>query len=49
MCRWFLERKILVENCSESPGLDGEAIRFAVGTREVNERLVGLLREYMCG
>ncbi|MCP5116977.1 MAG: histidinol-phosphate aminotransferase family protein [bacterium] len=49
LCRWFIERKVLIENCSDSPGLDGEAIRFAVGTREVNERFVGLLREYMCG
>ncbi len=49
LCRWFAERKVLVENCTGWPGLDGEAIRFAIGTRDGNERTVRMLRDYICG
>lgn len=49
LCRWFAERKVLVDNCTGQPGLDGEAIRFSIGTREVNQRVVEMLKEYICG
>ena len=40
---------MLVDNCTGQPGLDGEAIQFTIGTREVNQRVVGMLKEYICG
>ncbi|MBI5084209.1 MAG: aminotransferase class I/II-fold pyridoxal phosphate-dependent enzyme [Acidobacteria bacterium] len=49
ICDWFLERKIILRNCSGLPGVEGEAIRFAVRTREENERFVAAAKEYFCG
>ncbi len=40
VCDWFLQRKILLRNCSGLPGVSGEAIRFAVRTRPENERFL---------
>ncbi len=48
VCEWFLERKILLRDCSRLPGVDGEAVRFAVRTRPENERFVAAAREYFC-
>ena len=48
LCRWFLERKILLRDCTGWPGLEGEAFRFAIRTRPENERLVAMLEEYLC-
>lgn len=48
VCQWFLERKILLRNCSRLPGVDGEAVRFAVRTRPENERFVEVGRELFC-
>ncbi len=48
VCEWFLERKILLRNCSRLPGVDGEAVRFAVRTRPENERFLAAAREYFC-
>lgn len=45
---WFLERKILLRNCTGMPGVDGEAIRFAVRTRPENERFAAAARELFC-
>ncbi len=49
LCRWFLERKVILLNCSGVAGIEGEAVRLAVRTRPENERVIGLLREYFCG
>lgn len=49
LCRWLLERKVLVDNCTGLHGIDGDAIRFYIGSRPLNERLVEMLREYFCG
>lgn len=48
VCGWFLERKILLRNCAGLPGVDGEAVRFAVRTRAENERFVAAAREFFC-
>ncbi len=48
VCQWFLERKILLRNCARLPGVDGEAVRFAVRTRPENERFVAAAREFFC-
>jgi threonine-phosphate decarboxylase len=45
---WFLERLILLRNCTGLPGIAGEAIRFAVRTRPENERFVAAAREFFC-
>ena len=48
LCRWFLERKILLRNQTGTRGIDGECFRFAIRTRAENERFVALLTEYLC-
>ena len=45
---WFLDRRILLDNCTGQPGIPGQAIRFAVRTRPENERFVAAAREYFC-
>jgi len=45
---WFLERKILLRNCTGMPGIAGEAIQFAVRTRPENALFVAAAREYFC-
>jgi threonine-phosphate decarboxylase len=48
LCRWFLDRRVLLRDCTGWPGLEGEAFRFAIRTRADNCRLIALLREYLC-
>ncbi len=48
ICDWFLDRKIILRNCTRLPGVEGEAIRFAVRTRPENERFVHAAKEYFC-
>lgn len=48
VCEWFLQRKILLRNCARLPGVEGEAVRFAVRTRPENERFVAAAREFFC-
>ncbi len=48
ICAWFLDRKIILRNCTGLPGVVGEAIRFAVRTRPENERLVAAATELFC-
>ena len=45
---WFLDRKILLRNCTGMPSVSGEAIRFAIRTRPENERFVAAAREFFC-
>ncbi len=48
ICEWFLERQILLRNCTGLPGVSGDAIRFAVRTRPENERFAAAAREFFC-
>ncbi len=48
ICDWFLDRKILLRNCTGLPGVDGEAIRLAVRTRPENERFLAAAEELFC-
>lgn len=45
---WFLDRQILLRNCTGMPGINGEAIRFAVRTQAENERFAAAARELFC-
>lgn len=44
----LLRHKILVRNCTDWPGLSGEAIRVAVRTRPENERLIEAWSTFSC-
>jgi threonine-phosphate decarboxylase len=48
LCAHLLERKILIRDCTGSPGVNGAAIRVAVRTRDENERLVAAWKEFAC-
>lgn len=48
LCGWMLDRRVILRDCTGSPGLEGEAVRFAIRTRPENEILVRLLKEYLC-
>jgi threonine-phosphate decarboxylase len=49
LCAHLLERKILLRDCTGSPGVDGPAVRVAVRTRAENERLIAGWKEHSCG
>jgi len=49
LCRWLLDHKVLIDNCTGLPGIEGEAVCFTIGSRPLNERLVHMLKEYHCG
>jgi threonine-phosphate decarboxylase len=49
LCRWFGERKVILRNATGWPGIEGEAVRFAVRTRAENERFLAMMKEYFCG
>lgn len=48
LCAFLLERKILVRDCTGTPGVDGSAIRVAVRTRGENDRLIAAWKEFAC-
>ncbi len=48
MCRWFLERKVILRDCTGWPGLERPAVRIAIRTRPENCRVVAMLREFLC-
>ena len=48
LCRFFLSRKVILRDCTGWPGIEGQAVRFAIRTREENERTIGLLEEFLC-
>lgn len=48
ICDWFLDRKIILRNCTGLPGVEGQAIRFAIRTREENKRFLDAARECFC-
>ena len=45
---WLATRRVLVRDCTHIPGVDAPAIRLAVRLRADNERLLELLREFLC-
>ena len=49
LCRYLLERRILIRDCTGSPGVQGDAVRIAVRTRAENQRLIEAWKEFACG
>jgi threonine-phosphate decarboxylase len=49
LCSYFLASKILIRNCTGTPGVQGEAVRIAVRTRTENEKLIACWKEFSCG
>jgi threonine-phosphate decarboxylase len=48
LCRHLLESRILIRDCTGSPGVDGDGVRIAVRTRAENERLLAAWKEFSC-
>lgn len=48
MCRWFLERKVILRDCTGWLGLERSAVRIAIRTRPENCRVVEMIREFLC-
>jgi len=48
LCAHLLDRKILIRDCTGTPGIEGPAIRVAVRTRAENERLIAAWKEFAC-
>jgi threonine-phosphate decarboxylase len=48
LSRYLLRHRILIRNCPDWPGMNGEAVRVAVRRREENERLLNVWREFRC-
>lgn len=48
LCERFLERKVILRDCSGAPGIAGQAVRFAIRTRAENQRTIRLLKEFLC-
>jgi len=49
LCAHLLNHRILIRNCTGSPGVAGEAVRVAVRTHAENQRLLMEWRAYSCG
>ena len=45
---WLASRRVLVRDCTHIPGVDAPAIRVAVRLRADNQRLLELLKEFLC-
>ncbi len=48
LAEYMLASKVLIRTCTGWPGISGEAVRFAIRTREENDRLLSLWRAYPC-
>jgi threonine-phosphate decarboxylase len=48
LCDYLYGHKLLLRNCTGMPGVQGEAVRFAIRTREDNDRLLELWRAFPC-
>jgi threonine-phosphate decarboxylase len=46
LCEWMLEDRILIRDCSNWPGCEGEAVRVAIRSREDNDRLIARWKEF---
>jgi len=44
----LVERRILIRDCTGSPGVEGDAVRIAVRTRAENQRLIAAWKEFSC-
>ena len=44
----LMDRGMLIRVCTGMPGVAGEAVRFAIRTREENNRLIEASREFRC-
>lgn len=45
VCDWFLDRRILLKNCTGRAGVEGQAVRFSVRSPEDNARLLEAAKE----
>ena len=45
---WLAARRLLVRDCTHIPGVDAPSIRVAVRLRPDHERLLNLLKEFLC-
>lgn len=45
--RFCMEKKLLLRSCGNYPGLDGSYYRVCVKTKEENEHLLDILKEYL--
>jgi threonine-phosphate decarboxylase len=48
LCSFMLEHKLLLRDCTGWIGIEGECVRFAIRTREENDRLIELWRQFPC-
>lgn len=49
LCDYMKSRKLLLRNCAGTPGVTApEAVRFAIRTREENDKLLELWRAFPC-
>jgi threonine-phosphate decarboxylase len=48
LCSYMHEHKVLIRDCSGWPGVEGQAVRFAIRTREQNDTLLALWRAFPC-
>jgi threonine-phosphate decarboxylase len=48
LCRYMKDHQVLLRNCTGIPGVEGQAIRFAIRTREENDLLLRLWRNFPC-
>jgi threonine-phosphate decarboxylase len=48
LCEHMRGQRILLRNCSGWPGVEGEAVRFAIRTREENDRLIEVWGTFPC-
>jgi threonine-phosphate decarboxylase len=48
LCEYMRSRRILLRNCTGWAGVAGEAVRFAIRTREENDRLLEVWRMFPC-
>lgn len=48
LAAYLYGHKVLVRNCTGTPGVCGEAVRFAIRTRPDNQRLLELWRQFPC-
>jgi threonine-phosphate decarboxylase len=48
LCQYMRQHRLLLRDCSEWPGIEGQAVRFAIRTREENDKLLELWRAFPC-
>jgi threonine-phosphate decarboxylase len=48
LCKFMLDRRILLRNCTGWPGLSGEGVRLAIRSTADNDRLLDTWRSFPC-